>query len=95
MAEQLPVIEPLRTPEEVSDMLVHISPFTIRRLVQQRAIPYTKGERGKVLFSRANIDSLINHLAVPAGEAREPEYEDDTELFGSTSRSSARGRKAS
>jgi hypothetical protein len=88
-----PVIAPLRTPEEVSELLVHVSPFTIRRLVAKRAIAYTPGARGKVLLSEANIQGLLEYLAVPASTTPEPEEAED--VFGATSRSNARSRKAS
>lgn len=87
----IPVIAPLRTPEEVAALLVHISPFTIRRLVQKKEIAYTPGARGKVLFSEANIAGLLEHLNVPAV----PTPVDEDNVFGTTGRSHARNRKAS
>lgn len=88
-------IAPLRTPEEVAEMLVHISPFTIRRLVARKAISYTPGARKKVLFSEANIQELLNHLNVPAATAPAESDPDDENVFGTTGRSNARSRRAS
>lgn len=87
-----PAIAPLRTPEEVAELLVHISPFTIRRMVQKKEIAYTPGARGKVLFSEGQVQGIIDHLTIPAAPAAEPEEEP---VFGTTSRSNARNRKAS
>jgi hypothetical protein len=87
-------IGPLRTPEEVAELLVHISPFTIRRLVAKRVIAYTPGARAKVLFSEAQIQGLLTYLNVEANPASAEEPEDEN-LFGTTSRSHARNRQAS
>ncbi|QAY16153.1 helix-turn-helix DNA binding domain protein [Arthrobacter phage Sonali] len=83
-------IAPLRTPEEVAELLVHISPFTIRRMVQKKEIAYTPGARGKVLFSQAQINALLEHLAVPAGAPAPAPAEDEEDVFKTSSRSKAR-----
>lgn len=84
-------IEPLRTPEEVAELLVHISPFTIRRLARHKKIAYTAGAHGKVLFSAANVQGLIDHLNTPAVTDVEPD--EDESPFNLSSRSASRARK--
>jgi hypothetical protein len=86
-------IPPLKTPEEVAEMLGdHISPFTIRRLVARGACTHTAGARKKILFSGDDVLSLLAALKAPAAPA--PDAEED-DVFQTTSRSAARGRKAS
>jgi hypothetical protein len=87
-------IPPLKTPEEVAEMLGgHISPFTIRRLVAQGACSHTAGARKKILFSGDDVLSLLAALKAPAAPA--PEAEEEEDVFQTTGRSSARNRKAS
>lgn len=86
-------IAPLKTPEEVAEMLgAHISPFTIRRLVAQGACTHTAGARKKVLFSGDDVVSLLAALKAPAAPAPDPDEED---VFQTTGRSAARNRRAS
>lgn len=85
-------IQPLKTPEEVAEMLGgHVSPFTIRRVVAQGACTHTKGARRKVLFSADDVHSLLEALKTPVATA--PEEAGD--VFQTTGRSSARNRKVS
>jgi hypothetical protein len=86
----------LRTPEEVAALTGgHISPFTIRRLASQGICSYTKGARNKVLMSEGDIASLLEALKAPAAPAPGPAEGDVADVFKTTGRSTARGRKVS
>lgn len=82
----------LKTPEEVAEALgPHIKAGTVRRHAVQGTCTYTRGPRGKVLFSAADVESLLAALRVPVSAAPE-EGADVADVFRTTSRSAARGQ---
>lgn len=74
------------TPDEVAELLGHISADTIKELVRTRAITPHRGAKGKVLFDLGDIQELKDFYR-PRGVADEEAPE-----FRTTSRSQSRAR---
>jgi hypothetical protein len=62
----------LLTAEDVAKELGHLSPATVRRLAKQGAVPYVKGARGKVLFTRDQVQGLLDYLTQPTRTPEKP-----------------------
>lgn len=57
----------LYSPEEVSEMLRRkVSAWTIRKLAREKKIDHTRIERGKILFTEAQVKSFLESCTRPA-----------------------------
>lgn len=80
----------LRTPEQVSDDLGgNLKVATIRRHCRERLIAYTGGDRGKYLFTDAQVAAMLAYMSKPP-KTVDPRPRES--VFKSTPRSKASRR---
>ncbi|MGV2855366.1 helix-turn-helix domain-containing protein [Glutamicibacter sp. AGC13] len=76
----------LYSPEEVSvELRRKVSPWTIRKLAREKKIAHTRVERGKILFTEAQVKAFLESCVRQADSA--PEVEPEALAFQGTSRS--------
>lgn len=77
----------LYSPEEISEMTRNkLSPFTLKRLARDKKIDCVRGERNKILFTEAHVNSLIESMTQKSENTQKAEAA-PTLAFKGTSRS--------
>lgn len=76
----------LYSPEEISEKLRRkISPWLIRKLAREKKIEHTRIERGKILFTEAQVKEFLESWSQPVAVA--PAVQSVGLAFSGTSRS--------
>ena len=90
----------LLTPEQVSDQLgqdeqgrTMLSPFTIRRLVRSGKVHCTRLARGRVTFTPAQVERMLEQLAEnPVSPRRKPQAGASSPFTPSARSAASQGR---
>jgi hypothetical protein len=88
----------LRTPEQVAEDLGRddqgnylASPFTIRRMVRERRVAYTKLARNRIAFTPGQVTAMVELMSQPVGVVAPAQVVDSpASPFTPSSRSAAR-----
>lgn len=78
----------LFSPEEVSEKLRgKVSAWTLRKLAREKKIDHTRFERGKILFTEAQVHAFLQRWEQPANVRSHAEIHEVPLVFQGTSRS--------
>lgn len=84
------------TPEEAAEEIGNVSGYELRRRARQGLVEWTKGPRNKILFTRPQMEAVLESMKQPVRKQTMPDpmKAETPDVFGGTPRSLALARRA-